>query len=509
MTRPLLALALLLPASAADTPRADLLRLSNGELEGEFAGLDADGTLRWEREDGIRPLEFKTDKVRQIVLRGGTPLQPGRNASHVTLVNGDRIPAVVTGLDADTMTLETGMAGNLIVPRDAVVSVAPNPFGGRLVYAGPFSTDGWELFMPTFEVEDEDAEEEPEKEQEEEREPSWRHIGSKWYYAGGDECLRLDAGMPDRSILRFKLEWRSRPPIAIAFHADFAEPPAPEAEDEGDEDEKEVVVRRVRRPSQNYAENFGSAYVLNLRSSYATLHHCGFNEEGEPFIDQIRSSATNLRIDDTGEAIFEIRCDRTKGTIAFHVNGEFAMHWDVDTRIGDDKGEGDDPQSIYAARGGGIGFQMSGNSNPVRISDIVVAEWNGMPDSARSLESDESDVILLTNGTDRFSGTVDTIANGVLELDGRYARLQVPVEEIAEVHFARQALRQSEASAGREVRVHFQPLGRLSGAPGTADDSRLRLRSPLLGELEVDLAPAVILEFQSGNSFLNYWDEDL
>lgn len=519
MIRLSLLLAATLPLVADDQARPDLLRLTNGELEGHFGGLDAKGVLRWEREDGIAPMEFKTDKVRQIVLHGGHPVDAGKDAAHLELVNGDRLPAHVVSLENDTFTVDTPMAGRLMIPRDAVVQVAPNPFGGRLIYAGPFSEDGWEVYSPDDDFPDfaeekkDDAEEEEEQAPAEDREPSWKHRGSKWYFSSGRDALRSAIGMPDQAILRFELEWRNRPPIAIAFHADFKDPvypPAREDEKLSEKEQKELQEQRDtrRRTSQHLADYFGNAYVLTLRSSYAQLQQCGFNKEGEPFINQIRSSSTNIRFDDTGVAVFELRCDRSKGSVSLFVNGEFSMQWDLKPGIEviDDDEEMTD---AYGGLGDGIGFQMLGSDTPVRISDIIVAEWNGMPDSARSLKSEEFDVVLLNNGTDRFSGKVGSIKDGSLTLESRYAPLDIPLDEIAEIHLAENGQRKFEDSADKKTRVHFQPIGRISGVAGVTSDKRMDLSSPLLQKMSLDLTSAVILEFQSGSSFLNYWDEEL
>ena len=529
MIRLFLLLAASLPLLADDDVRPDLLRLTNGELEGHFAGLDAKGVLRWEREDGIAPMEFKTTKVRQIVLRGGHPVDAGKDAAHIELVNGDRLPGQIASLDGDHFTIDTPMAGQLVIPRDAVVTAAPNPFGGRLIYAGPFSEEGWEVYKPADDLPepkkeeeaDEDAEADDEDPPANEPEPSWIHRGSKWYFTSGREALRSAIGMPDQAILRFGLDWRNRPPIAIAFHADFKPPvyPPPEEDEEDEEgeegeegDEEDLVNLQDqrewesrRRTSQHLADHFGSAYVLILRSSYAQLQKCGFNKDGEPFVKQIRSSSTNIRFDDTGTANFEIRCDRKKGSIALFVNGEFSMQWDVEPGLKDDE----DDEEVYGGPGDGVGFQMLGSDSPVRISDIVVAEWNGMPDSARSLKSDEFDIILLTNGTDRFSGKVKSIRDGKLTLEGRYAPLDIPIEEIAEIHLAMNGQQEHKDTSDRQARVHFQPIGRLSGIAGVTTSERMEIQSPLLDKIGIDLTSAVILEFQSGSSFLNYWDEEL
>lgn len=526
MIRLSLLLAATLPLLADDQVKPDLLRLTNGELEGHFGGLDANGVLRWERDDGIAPMEFKTDKVRQIVLRGGHPIDAGKDASHLELVNGDRIPAHVVSLEDDTFTVDTPMAGRLIVSRDAVVRVAPNPFGGRLIYAGPFSEDGWQVYSPADDFPDfkeekekddekdnEDEEKKEDKAPEKEEEPSWNHRGSKWYFSSGRNALRSAIGMPDQAILRFELEWRNRPPIAIAFHADFEKPvyPPPEEDEElNEEEQKKLDEQRDtrRRTSQHLADHFGNAYVLTLRSSYAQLQQCGFNKDGEPFVNQIRSSSTNIRFDDTGVAVFELRCDRKKGSVSLFVNDEFSMQWDLKPGVQADNDD-EDIEDTYGGRGDGVGFQMLGSDTPVRISDIIVAEWNGMPDSARSLRSEEHDVVLLTNGTDRFSGKVNSIKDGKLTLESRYAPLDIPLEEIAEIHLAGNGHRELEDSADRKTRVHFQPIGRISGVAGVTSDEKMNLNSPLLQKMSLDLTSAVILEFQSGSSFLNYWDEEL
>lgn len=495
----------------AEPEPADLLRLADGELAGHFGGITGDGTVLWNRDDGIDTMEFKQDKIRQIVLRGGGNLDLSADTSHVTLTNGDRLPARIVAMDGENLTLETSMAGKVIVSRESVISVQPNPFGGRLLYAGPFSDDGWEIRSPKKKAEKKDEEEDDgedeekddkEEEANEEPKPSWRQVGAKWYFTGGNDVIRRDVGLTESSVVRFKLEWRARPPIAIALNADFAERPEPkeeEAEDEDGEDKPKPVRRVVSSSSTNYTHHFGNALILTLRSSYAQLLRCGYDEDGNPFSDQIRASSSSVRFDDTGSAEFEIRSDREAGTIALFVNGNFSIQWKLEKDLDEDK--------RGLPNGPGIGFSSMGSDTPVRISDIIVAEWNGMPDSARSFESDEFDTILLTNGTDRFSGKVTSIDNGTLKVEGRYAELEIPIEEVAQFRFAGSP--EAEESDDEGLQIHFQPLGKLTGKAGLSKDGTLKLNSPLLGELDVNLSSAVLLEFESGHGFLNYWDEDL
>lgn len=494
-----LSTAALLAASLAAAEPVDLLRFTNGnQLDGRFAGIDTVGTITWTRPDVATPMPFQREKIRQIILRNARPLSLLADPCHVTLVNGDRLPGSVVAADRDSVTLATGAAGTLVLPRDAVAVVAPHPFGGRLIYAGPFDTKGWNTVRaepgamedpfaaaPRGKARPEDADQ-----------PDWSHLGAAWYCRGGLDALTLDAGMPDRALLRFKLGWRSRPNLAVAFHADLRQP-APPKKKEQDEG----------RPSfggmQNLSRLFGSAYILNFQSGYVHLQRSGFDEEGRPELERVRVGSTTVRLNDTGEAVFEIRCDRRDGTIAVHVNGEFAVQWSTAE-------EGVEPaarSATYRAPGGGLGFQVQGNNSQVRISDVVVAEWNGLTDSARSMESETRDIVLLTNGTDRFSGKVLALRDDQVEIESSYAPLKIPLADVAEIHFARDARRKPEAPAPAGISVLLQPVGRITGIPLAASPTRIQLEHPLAGKLDLDLGSAVVLEFTPSSGFLDAWDD--
>lgn len=502
------------PLSAADAPAAgagtgpdDLLRFTNGnQIDGRFAGMDPEGTITWTRPDVATPMPFQREKVRQIVLRHAKPLSPLNDPCHVTLVNGDRIPGKVIAADEKNFTLETSAAGTLELPRDAVSVIAPHPFGGRLLYAGPFDDKGWTIVRSdATPFEGDPFAGNPrgqvlpkEKDEDGKEKPSWAHTGASWYSRGGQDAITLDAGMPDRALLRFKLGWRSRPNILVAFHADLQKPEIKDKDDEENE---------AQRPNfggmQNLARLFGRSYVLNFQSGYVHLQRTNFDEEGNPEVERIRVGSTPMRLNDTGEAVFEIRCDRRAGTIAAYIDGEFVIQWSTADEGADDS----DRKKSYEAPGSGVGFQIQGSPSEIRISDVVIAEWNGMTDSARSMESATRDIVLLTNGTDRFSGKVLGIRDGQLEIEASYAPLKIPLEEVAEVHFARENRRKPSEAPASEITVHLQPIGRISGTPLSSANGRIQLDTRLAGKIDLDLAPAVVLEFQSAGGFLDAWDD--
>jgi hypothetical protein len=477
---------------AAEEPVSDMLRFTTGDqLQGTFKGINENGRISWARPDVPQPIEFQRDKVRQIVLHGGHPLSATNSVNHVGLVNGDRIPGRLVSMDDSHVTILTESAGRIEIPRDAVSLIAPNPFGGRLIYAGPFDEASWKVVSANpAPPPDPQAAGKEETSDAKAKEASWKHAGAAWYSRPGTDALQLQAEMPDKAMIRFKLSSRGSPGVAFAFDADFAHPAKPL--DEKTANNANTLLSRL----------FGNAYVLSIYPSFAQLYRCGYDKDGQPMgQERLRAGNSNFNIKNSGETLFELRRDKRAGTIALYIDGEFALQWDTKSENGPD---------LPPPGGSGIGFQSTGNSAPLRLSDVVVAEWNGLTDSARSMESDQNDIVLLANGTDRFSGHVTAIQDGKVSLDGKYSGLSIPVEDIAEIHLARSTRRKEEEERpASEVTVHLQPVGRISGTPVSSSGGRLKLESPMAGLLDLDLGSAVVLEFQSAGGFLDKWDDDL
>lgn len=484
-----------LPAAQAATDSPDLLRFANGDrLEGHFAGLKPGPVVLWKRDDVEQPVEFKSTLLRQSVLRAGRASRPFADLSSVALVNGDRIPGTLVALDANNLTVETAYAGPVVIARRNVGMLAPNPLGGKILYSGPYSEEGWKVVAPSEEPaalhSGVNAGIKPAAPDAEKAGP-WTYSSGSYYSRSGTSALIRDPHMTDRSLVRFQLAWKNRLALALAFHADLK--PAPEAK----QDEAKPA-RPDFNGTQNFARMFGNSYVLNLYTNYVILYRCGYDKDGRPSVERIQSGSTNIRLSETGEAVVELRANRQSGDISLFLNDEFAIQWN----------ESPDGPAGYAGKGGAIGFQVQGPGSPVRISDLVVAEWNGMPDSARSLQTDDQDIVLLTNGTDRFSGEVSGLSGEKLQLKGRYGNFEFPLAEIAEVRFAKKNLaKQAEPPSG-QMAVRFHPFGRISGIPTEGDKGSLTLTSPLAGKLTINLDYAVMLDFKNTTSFLDDWDPE-
>ncbi len=526
--------------SAADSAE-DLLRFTNGDqLHGTYSGIKDGSQTLWLRDDLPAPVAFKTTRVRHVVLHGGRPLKPLASLSHLGLINGDRLPGNVTAIDDEHITLDTSYAGVLRLPRKQVAMLAPNPLGGRLYYHGPFAENEWTMAHPSFPdgvpapakakdepakedpapAKDEPAKDEPATDEpatdEEEAETAdlperWYFSGSAWYWKNkrAGTALIRDHGMPDRAVLRFDLAWKNRLSLAIAFHADFARA---QPKDEGP---KPRVLARgaigrgfIPGDAADLPRIFGNSYVLQMYSNYMMLYRTRVSEQGKPSIQQVQLNNNNLRLVDTGEAKVEIRSNRLNGAISLFINDEFVAQWSEAEGAAAGDGEGHDAAAGgFAGKGPGFGFVVQGDDSPVRISDVVVSEWNGMPDSARSLQIDDQDVVLMASGTDRYAGRVGGLdEQGNVLFEGKHGQFRFPLQEVAEIRFARERLAIAAEPAEDNLTVRFNPIGSVSGLPVSGDASNLEILSPSAGPLNLSLDSAVMLDFNSSKQIIDDWN---
>jgi hypothetical protein len=122
------------------------------------------------------------------------------------------------------------------------------------------------------------------------------------------------------------------------------------------------------------------------------------------------------------------------------------------------------------------------NDSSVHISNIIITEWNGMLHSASSLQVDDHDINLLSNGEDRFAGKVKSLANGMVLIENKYGQFNFFLDEIAEIFFARARLAKKVDAPAEDVILRLSPLTNCSSES------------------------AAMLDFQSSNTNIDDWD---
>ena len=344
--------------------------------------------------------------------------------------------------------------------------------------------------------------------------------------------------------MEFEVSWKGRLNLNIAVHADFTRPIIPEIdpaeeEEEGKEaataedDDKSPEERKdaeekteeddsgppapkdeilwdlkegnalqsipwLQRDNTGHSYTFGSSYVLNL-SSYSSLYRCEFDDNGKAQIARLDVPRVSQSLSETGTATVDLRFDRKKKFFILYINGNYAAQWT-------------DPQA-FERKGRSMGFSSSGNCK-VRLSHIYVTSWNGLRDTALSMEHEERDVALLINGTDRFSGSLTKIDQDTAYLKTAYAEMTIPVSDISSLELKKSTMGDVDNEKylwedDSPSILLFKPLGRLSLTPKGSSDKTLEGHSPFLGNLKVNLDSATLLRFNDESFDVTDWFNDL
>lgn len=481
-------------------PGKDFLRFKNGDtLHGQYQGLDEGPLVKWLSSESNDFINFETRNLRKLSLNNGRSKQQLTSSGLVELNNGDRIPGDIIAMGSDSVSVQTEFAGLLTIPRSHVVKILPNRHGSNVLYAGPFNDQDWST-----------------PKREEAAVETWTYGGAAWY-SNSSEVLRLDTKLPDQVSIRFQLSWQAPLNASIGLLSDFRRPQrqpeirvrrvaaAKDDDEQPNDDEQEEMAEPDDEPPQfvdiieegtagSDANSFGSGYLISVLSSYTRLQRLEFDDKLNAKKHSFPNSGGRLSLSDLFSAEFEIRADRKKGIIALFVDGEFFSEWqDLATPL-------DETDRYFSISAGG--------KSRLRISDVVISEWNGMPDSARSMQTEDRDVMLLANGTDRFSGKILTLEEDVFRIESEYGIFQIPADEVTDIQLATDMVAEAPEPSEGQILVSLQPNGLLTLLPkeGLADD--LKGEHSLLGDMVVDLNYSYLLEFDPIGTIFDNWDDE-
>jgi len=539
-----------LSARDPDPAGNDLILFENGDLmHGNFAGINEG--LIWERNDIERPIKFGIPSIRQVVFKGASGVVLKKQTSFVTLVNGDSIPGEIVSLDDKFLTIKSSIVGDAKIPRAHIKSLSPNPFDGELYYSGPYTSDGWmvldnrkseeEIKKEAAEAEEEAEEaaadpkaeeaEEQEAIKEEEKSSAWIHSGAAFYSIDRSPLVLPDADIPDVGRIKFKVEWKGRLSLIVALHSDFTRvlPALKKEKKEEEEDpqeegdlkepsapaplrkEKLVDLRQgkgfqsipwVEPLKRTHADMFGTGYTMTLQSSYPNISRNYFSETGVARTQQMSSVRSNISLSEGEEAEIEIRYNRKESLLVLFINGNYAAQWN--------------DMAGFPGDGTGFGIVNNATNAQVRISEVMITSWNGMTDSAKSMANAERDLVLLANGTDRFSGQISHIADGIAHLKSDYLNAKIPIADLSKVILKTSTATDLEADdlsddlnwKSDPVTVIYKPFGKIRIKPTSATNEHLTGTSPFLGKITVDLSTAALLRFTQGSPDLSDWFDD-
>ncbi len=246
---------------------ADEVILADGsKLSGTISSLANDGELRLDTPLAFEPFRLLAKDITRVNLSQPEAVR-GDHDALIVLANDDRFACELKGIDATTVTVDTGFAGEIVIPRESVSTIQLGVRPRKLIYRGPESDAGWTI------------------------KNGW-NFDSNRFAASRPGTISREFDIPGSFSLRFRIAWRNSPNIQIYFASDSFE---------------------TTGKSDRYYLQFGaSAFELKRQQS----------NDGHPYLSMksiLRdpSEFTNSAVD------VELRVDRKLGIVHVYLDGEY------------------------------------------------------------------------------------------------------------------------------------------------------------------------------------------
>ncbi len=462
----------------ADKKGVDLINFKNDDLlHGKFQGFTTSGKIIWNHLSAEGNIAFSRAEVRKIVANKGKLTKPFSHTSFVKLKTTDVIPGKITSMSDENLTIETDYSDTFTIPKNLVSNIEFNPIGSHIIYRGPFSEeDGWKIsyperYKPKKDVADKDK-----------KPASWTLKNFSLQHQGNPSSFVKEHNLPDKFRITYNSYFNRSSPSIILL-ADLSVPEIDE--------ENSTVTRNRTRYNSTVAGQLGTCLLLRPSSS-GQLSHFSFSDDGSINQNIISNTLkTSSKSFINNKTFYDIRVDTTTGLIMLYQDKKHIGQWRIDKFKDKFKGQH-------------IGFNMNPYSNPTEnkttLSDIVISKWNGVQDSAISLENNERDIVMLDNGTDRYSGKVTSITQDSVQLKSNYAELSIPHDQVSSVTFASDKVTAPPARQKDDVTIKFYGTGKLTGKVSKADKGYIKIDSKTLGSIKV------AKEFISSYEFINMDD---
>ncbi len=378
----------------------DIILLRNGDsLAGVLQTVEPKQSLRLKRPDTLQAIEFKSSAVAEVRLKKTE--KHGTNDCQVTFINGNQLEGALAEITPEKIVLNTWFAGKLELPRDTVQMLVPLQADRAPLYSGPDSIQGWVMGNVTAVN---DAGE-------------WSYQNGAFYATKASSIAR-DMKLPDVGSIQFDIAWKGTLQMAVALYTSRMQP--------------------INLANKDAEVDFGGFYSLQLGSMSAGL----LMVKKDAPINYLWQLSTPL-LSQKNQAHIEIRADKAKRTLALLIDG-VVVKQAVDA-------------DGFAGTGTALRFVHQGLGT-LRLSNLKVAEWDGLFEEPYSNKGGTEDLIRLRNG-DRVHGKVEKLTNGKLSIATDSAKLEVPWQRVKQLEAPGKGLQAVKEEP-------FNALGQLtSGAP--------------------------------------------
>lgn len=311
------------PAEWQDPPGQEILRFRNGDvLFGNLIEMQGGNKLVWHHSNAVSPLEFRLNNIKDIRFPSLPSLPyPDKANCEIVLSSNELIRGTLVKADTTSLTVQTGFAGEWIIPRKHVVMIKPEPPNLPDIWQGIDGLEDWTIGKVELPGRATGV---------------WKyHSGS--IYATEAASLARDVGLPDKARIEMDLEWKGILSVAIALYTDYWEP--------------------INLANKEQEPDFGGFYSLAINNSAALLRSV---TKMDPIKQFPMRSVKDLTIQT--KAHVEIMVDKTRNLIALIINGEPIEAWE--------DGDG------FVGEGTGVRLVHQGQGS-IKISNFKVREWDG------------------------------------------------------------------------------------------------------------------------------------
>ena len=435
MRKSLLGLLGLVCISSADV----LLTFQNGDtLAGNLQSGTGD-SLTLEAEFLKKPAKLRTNGLLHLEQTSTAQLLPSGHTAEVTFNKGGIIYGALAQLEEDSLTLQTGYAGEVTLPR-AMIRTLTISRQGRSIYQGPSPLESWNTLEGVWEKE-------------------VSGISSK-----GAAAIAREVSFPDdRFSLEWTLAWTNSPQMALMFLTDTTESASP-----------------------------ANCFELSLRGNRAVLHKIKVTEQGRQQRVQIGETVLPIFRQRLMQADLKLDLDRISGDILFHLNGVQLARW-----------SDPDPKGTFPGSGlllQAYNQEMTVLSLAVREWDGSTDRSDTRPDLPVSITEDEQSrgfqQITLRNG-DIVIGKVDQLDTNAVTLTTDEGVVVVPLQRMTSV--ALRGLRENEYDEAirlkGDVTGHYPNGESLTFQLKSLDGMKAQAFSQNFGDTEIDLRVFTKIDF--------------
>ncbi|QTN34005.1 hypothetical protein HZ994_17330 [Akkermansiaceae bacterium] len=404
---------------------AEITLQDDGKLTGEVASMDAEGNVELLSPISEKPLRIRGDKALRIDFgSAGKAFEPA--TERVELSNGDILAARVNSLADGLLNVESADLGEISIPRAMVSSIQLGISTKKVIYSGPKDFEGW--------TRDEGGAQ------------SWKMEGGE-FVAEEQGIISMDAGLPEKFIIRFSMKWSNYP----NFQFRFAEPPGGNS-------------GRVDR------------YLLQfVGSGLGVFRESGSKSGNIPIAVANRSSGR----DANNSMQVEIRVDRSRSHLQLFIDGQL-------------QGRYTDPVPGIPSGTGISLVNRAPRQSDQRIGQIEVLEWDDSADRHRSEERGEGgeDSLIGRNG-ERLGGKLTSIRRDggkavyMFKSDFQKDLLAVPEQEVSTV-FVGDGAKPAKKSKSGGMTLSLRGGGQMEVSSCVFRSGKVTAEHPLLGSLDID-----------------------